>query len=282
MTLRFDHVVLRVDDLDLAADHFRSLGFTVVSGGEHSGVGSTNALVAFDDDSYLELIAFPKSQPRRRLSKHDRLAELGQTAKSSLAHHVLPWESAPEGFVDYALVPDDLDAVLARCATRGLTINGPVAGGRLRPDGQRVEWRLGIPQTFDLPFLCADVTPRSLRLPQGPARQHPNGARGIVGLSVVVRDFDASLARYRTLLDLDPIVAPDPEPHSATWHVGDARLTIVHSTNPDHGFARRLHEVGESPIVLWLRSSLPQSRQPIEPALAHGASIVLLSEHAVG
>ena len=52
-----DHLVIAVNDLDQAANDYRQLGFTVVPGGKHP-VGSHNALVAFEDGSYLEIIAF--------------------------------------------------------------------------------------------------------------------------------------------------------------------------------------------------------------------------------
>ena len=50
-----DHVVLFVDDLDDAVDIFSSHGFTVTPGGIN---GPThNALIAFENETYIELIA---------------------------------------------------------------------------------------------------------------------------------------------------------------------------------------------------------------------------------
>ena len=53
-----DHVVLVVLDLDAAVAEHRKRGFTVTPGGEHAGGLTHNALVGFQDGSYLELIAF--------------------------------------------------------------------------------------------------------------------------------------------------------------------------------------------------------------------------------
>ena len=56
-----DHLVIVVKDLDQATRDYRELGFNVVAGGQHP-VGSHNALIAFEDGSYLEIIAFVHDQ----------------------------------------------------------------------------------------------------------------------------------------------------------------------------------------------------------------------------
>ena len=53
-----DHLVIAVRDLEKASDDYRDLGFSVVPGGRHPGVGTYNALIAFADTSYFELIGF--------------------------------------------------------------------------------------------------------------------------------------------------------------------------------------------------------------------------------
>ena len=61
-----DHLVIMVQDLDRAAKDYERLGFTVVAGGKHP-VGSHNALIAFADGSYLEIIAFYRVAAARRV-----------------------------------------------------------------------------------------------------------------------------------------------------------------------------------------------------------------------
>ena len=68
VTFGFDHVVIRVDDLAVATVDYTTLGFTVVRGGEHTDRASHNALIAFADGSYLELIAF-NNGPSPRIAK---------------------------------------------------------------------------------------------------------------------------------------------------------------------------------------------------------------------
>lgn len=185
MTFRLDHVVIGVRDLPRAAGDYRSLGFTVTAGGRHPPPRtSSNALVVFEDGSYLELIAWDPPNPEERWSNLVR--------------------DHGEGFLDYALWPEDIAAATEAARRRGLPLAGPLDGRRVRPDGMEVRWRTSRQSTFDLPFLCADVTARALRVPEGEARRHANGARGISRVVVGVADVEASIARYQALLGVRP------------------------------------------------------------------------------
>ena len=183
MPLSIDHIVIAVTDLDQAVADYETLGFTVLEGGEHPR-GSRNALVAFGDGAYLEIIAFSRPVPDFRWWR------------------VL--DQAGSGLVDYALLPDSLDEGLARARAGGIEIEGPIDGARLQPDGVRLAWRSARPPEPDIPFLVEDVTPRALRVPEGAARRHANGVTGVAGVTVAVRDLAVSTARYRTLLGVAP------------------------------------------------------------------------------
>jgi len=183
MPLSIDHIVIAVTDLDAAVRDYAALGFTVLPGGEHPR-GSRNALIAFEDGAYLEIIAFPRPVPDFRWWQ------------------VL--DRAGPGLVDYAVLPDDFEADLARARVAGIVMDGPIDGGRLQPDGSRIAWRSARPPEPDIPFLVTDVTPREMRVPTGAARRHPNGVTGVAGITVVVQDLVSATARYRALLGRDP------------------------------------------------------------------------------
>lgn len=180
--LPLDHVVIAVPDLAAAMADYRARGFQVLPGGQHPGRTSHNALICFADGSYLELIAWQAPAPQERWWR--------------------TLQADGEGLVDFALLPQDTMQVLQRARARGLdTLVGPVDGGRVRPDGERLQWRTARHATPDLPFLCGDITPRRLRVPDDPALHiHANGSAGVAGLSVLVQDIVATLARYRALL----------------------------------------------------------------------------------
>lgn len=179
MSFRIDHVVILVRDLAQASEQYTNLGFTVTPGGEHSDGATHNALVALADGSYLELIAFKRDAPKHRWWRH--------VARGA-------------GLIDWALLPSDIAEDIAEAAERGVSYSGPIDGGRTRPDGAELHWQTGLPPTDDLPFLCADVTPRNLRVPQGVAQRHSNGASGIGAIAIAVANLSRSATRYAGLL----------------------------------------------------------------------------------
>lgn len=258
MIRAIDHIVILVNDLDAAIDDYSTLGFTVVRGGEHAGGATHNALVAFEDGSYLELIAFLRPDPDHRWWRY---AESG------------------EGLIDFALLPDDIEATIAEARQRGLELAGPVDGGRLRPDGQRIAWRTGHPATSDLPFLCADVTPRDLRVPGGEARHHPNGVVGLASVTVAVDDLEASTARYRALLGNQAQqhaqeVAATPDAYTMLFRLDSAMLILAMPGEGSHGPLRdQLAHYGEGPYALVLRGGPGSTPMPLDQAHTHGARI---------
>ncbi len=170
-----DHLVVVVKELDEAVKAYGALGFTVVRGGRHN-IGTHNALIAFADGSYIELIAF----------------------LAPVTGH--PWYQALEqggGLVDFCVRSDDLAADVEALRRAGVAISDPVAMSRERPDGYLLKWTLSIPNPpFNgaVPFLIRDETPRDERVPR--ERTHPNGARGIERLTVAVRDAKRAASWY--------------------------------------------------------------------------------------
>lgn len=275
-TLQLDHLVIRVHDLDQAMKDFASMGFTVTSGGHHPGWGSQNALIPFADGSYLELIAFPSSPASKPVPRHVRAAELAATGHSAVECRVLSWVSAREGLVDFALLPSSLDDVLNRVRGAGVPMAGPFPGGRTRPDGQLISWQLGVPDAFDLPFLCADVTPRDLRVPQGAARLHANGAVGILTLSVGVTDLQASIHRYRVLLGSEPRGESDSMATNARttdFALGGLALMLTETAEPGG------HPVSpdQGPRSLWLQTTERRRVGKLDAAHLHGVPLQLVS-----
>jgi Glyoxalase-like domain len=117
------------------------------------------------------------------------------------------WHTAfGDGLIEYALLPDNIEADLAAARARGVNMAGPFEGGRLRPDGQEIRWQSAWQpdDAPELPFFCCDRTPRELRVPPGDATQHPNGAKGIAKLAITVQDLAHSEKLYRGLLGTEP------------------------------------------------------------------------------
>ncbi len=261
MALTLDHVVILVADLGAAIRDYAALGFTVQPGGTHADGATHNALVVFGDGSYLELIAFLQPDAPHRWGAWARRGH--------------------EGFIDFALLPDSVPRVVEAARGRGLAYEGPIAGGRLRPDGQRLEWQIGTPPTPDLPFLCGDLTPRALRVPEGDVRVHPNGVRGVAAVTVAVADLDDSLARYRALLGsqaddgTQALSLPGLGLRLAMLGLGPTALLLAApGTDERDGAALRqcLATRGEGPIGLALRGPAGRPAIALPRELTHGAA----------
>jgi catechol 2,3-dioxygenase-like lactoylglutathione lyase family enzyme len=199
MLMGIDHVVILVPELEAAVESYTRLGFTVVPGGRHN-VATHNALIAFQDGTYLELIAFWEDAPKHRWQ---RFLALGG------------------GLVDYCMRTDDLGGDVARLRAAGIAMSEDQPMSRLRPDGYRLEWKLALATETQgvTPFLIEDVTPRAERVPR--QTEHANRATGIATLTVAVGDL-ALPAR------LAPLLGPStPNEQGIRYVSGSQRLDFV-------------------------------------------------------
>src|SRR3989442_3130802 len=162
-----DHIVIAVPDLAAAGKSYAALGFTVVPGGRHP-VGTHNALIAFGDGSYVELIAFYQNNP---------------------AHKWWAPLQAGGGLLGFCIQTHDLRGDTEAFRKAGGSIDHPAPLSRGRPHGYPPPWVLSIPPGAPrrvAPFLIQDETPREERVPRETA--HPNGVTGIGTVTVAVPD----------------------------------------------------------------------------------------------
>jgi hypothetical protein len=222
----------------------------VTPGGEHADGKTHNALVAFADGTYLELIAFKAEAPQ----------------------HVW-WRQMAigEGLIDFAVLPGDAGEDVAAARARGLEMDGPYAGGRNRPDGVRLEWQTARAASPGLPFFCGDVTPRELRVPGADTWGHDNGAEGLARVSVAVADLDVGAERYAALLGSQPLV----ELGRRLFRLGETYIAL-RSPGPhepeSETIAERLSSRGEGIYSLALRSR-SHAIELCDLRQAHGARI---------
>jgi catechol 2,3-dioxygenase-like lactoylglutathione lyase family enzyme len=256
--MRFDHAVVLVSDLDRASADYRALGFTVTPGGVHKGGATRNALIVFADDSYIELLAFTHGVLSKAIPLLGRL-RLGALARGGASPMDIRFRERAlggEGMIDLALRSDSFEADLERLRREGIRAEGPIPGGRTTMDGEAISWQIALPAPKELPFLCADITDRELRVPTGPARDHANGVVGVAAVTVAVRSVETSSARYRALLGMEP----DPsarerlrDARGRIFRLGGTELIVASSTSPSHPIRRQLRRRGEGPHSLLLR-----------------------------
>jgi hypothetical protein len=201
MTITFDHAIIFVNNLERAMTDFRSLGFSVVRGGEHTEMGTHNALIVFQDRTYIELLA----------------AVPGRTPQG------FPGRLDAAGFAGFCLRSDSLENELQKAVDRGLNAVHLKEGSRTRTDGQRIEWRTGTVEGFTAPFFIEDITDKRLRIPEDvTAQNHENEVVGTDGLTVLVPDVSVAVERYADLLGELPQMVDD----SAVFDIEGFFLTL--------------------------------------------------------
>lgn len=135
----------------------------MIPGGTHADGLTSNALIVLRDGAYVELITFNVPSREHR------------------------WGAEAPGWIDWAFLglSAELSDIL-NARSSAVKYLPTVPGGRERPDGRVLRWRITAPdpQRFApaaLPFFCGDVTPREWRVPLDPPSnaEHPNGVVGV-------------------------------------------------------------------------------------------------------
>lgn len=273
MLTGFDHFIVLANQLESAMQTYQRLGFDVRAGGEHPAFGSHNALIAFADGTYLELVAFKDAALAAQTFWRAGVARL----------------RVGEGFAGFVLASNDIANDVARLKS-SLAYNEPQAGARVRPDGQRVEWHTamfeGSPVGL-LPFLIQDDTPRALRIE--PATQGLGSRARVKQVIVVVRHLENAREAYHALLGVEP-----KRVHNAANDVVGYRLTMEWGTiilaHPEQGgntMAEHLARRGEGIFALTLEvEGLGRDRIRFRnenlPLLPDGSGFLIPPESACG
>ena len=159
-------------------------------GGKHNNHATEMASISFPDGSYLEVIAIQPDADPAAVNAHYWAKQMQNNI----------------GPCAWAVRVNDLGAEASALAKNGVEVSKPMASGRTRPDGARLDWktaRVGLePQGTFFPFLIQDLTDRALRaFPKGtPASKDYQGIAHVV---IAVRDLKASkAARYQKAFQL--------------------------------------------------------------------------------
>jgi len=166
--LELSQVIFGVRDLDAAADRFAALGFEVLDGGVHPGVGTANRVIPLGRE-YLELLGVVDEDEARRHAYGQSLLKAVE-----LGDRIVRW-SIRTDFID------DVAALL------GIKVE---SRRRQRPDGELLTWRAA-----GLDLALADATmpffmhwDRDEQYPGRLRATHPNGARRVSALTVAPTD----------------------------------------------------------------------------------------------
>lgn len=256
MILGIDHIVIAVPALEAAIETYRALGFTVVEGGRHP-VGSHNALIAFEDGAYIELLAFYEDSPEHIW--WDLLHERGG------------------GLIDFCMATDDIDADYQAFRQQGVEMDDLVELGRQRPDGYELLWInnkvYGKYQGL-IPFIIEDKTPRHARVPK--ETDHANGVIGIHCLSLASGDLELPTGVMSSVLGADgqSIRADGLGAVGMRFEVGTHLLEYLAPAGGDSLIAAHLASHAPSPCRVSFKTT--GVKQNFSPEQSEGVRIALV------
>src|SRR6476620_7565919 len=164
-----DHVVVMVDGIDVAQRQYERLGFQVQPRGFHRKLGTANHLMIFEKD-YFEI--------------------LGIVEDTEFNAERRDWLKDGGGLANVALATDGADLAFDAFKAAGLNPDAPLFFDRaveVAGKTEHAQFRtVRIPKT-NMPvvgfFVCEHLTPQFVYRSEW--AQHPNGARGILGVTVI-------------------------------------------------------------------------------------------------
>jgi hypothetical protein len=247
MLPRIDHVILHVHDAEAASRDMAAAGFVVQRRADRESKGGASyRFVSFADGSYILLTAF--------------------TPAGAAAHRLSAILAEGEGWAEYGVVVPGLDAAIAAGRQAGIVLGAVHDVRNVVASGEAWALRLlvagrGAGGDDALPFLIEDIAGRAVRIP--PPVAHPNGARGIAGLTVAAAD-PGRTARALAVLTGTQIAAATGE---LTLHGASLRFI---PTDPG--------KTGTARLGGLTRVAIGAGRDAaVDPSLCHGGPMAFVA-----
>jgi Glyoxalase-like domain len=237
LVVELDHATICGPDLDALRQAFTDIGMTPDFGGPHGNGVTQMALVAFEDQSYIELIAPIKSG----------VIEGSEWAK---------FMAGEVGTCAWAAGTNVLSQNIDRLKKAGISVGEPKRGSRKRPDGMALEWVTaqvgpGTPGSV-LPFIIEDQTPRVWRV-QPSASMQGAPVYGVESVIVGVNDLNAAIALFRKAYGwAEPLTETQKDFGKLAYFPGEP--VILAAPSGGGWLADRLSKFGESPVAFLLGS----------------------------
>lgn len=190
--MEFDHLVIVVPDLEIAALKFEKAGFSVSSGGRHFAGISENKLIFFEDGTFIELLKIRNSFGGWSL-KFLYYSKLHHILRN-LKRIGLPYrfyinaQHRKIGLYDFCFLADDLIYQESRLKEKNIGMSQIINAGRVRPDGNILKWKMSTPMVSYLPFL-RDTFKADQLSTNANNTNHQNGVVGIKRIDCIIQNL---------------------------------------------------------------------------------------------
>ncbi|SDY15364.1 Glyoxalase-like domain-containing protein [Evansella caseinilytica] len=198
-SIKWDHTVHYINDLQKAIEKFNEEGLIAFMGGSHKQWGTYNALSYFDL-CYIEFLGVEN----RGLA--ESIAEPNDVVKDSVK--LLPDR---EELSRVALRTEDIEEVREQLSAFQLDMSPIMDGKRLDAQGNLIEWKMmtiageyqGLPYPFVIQWMGADQERRERLKDSGIIQEHPVGDVRITEAVFDVEDPEAVAKHWQELFGFE-------------------------------------------------------------------------------
>ncbi|WP_251550181.1 VOC family protein [Neobacillus muris] len=252
-TLRWDHIVHYVNDLEKPIQVFADNGLIAFRGGSHKLWGTFNALSYFGL-TYLEFLAIEDRELASSIQEPNRVVK---DAVTTLPDH--------EALSRVAIRTDNIDDTVERLKANGLSLSPIMAGKRLDARGEWIEWKMvtidgdfqGLVYPFVIQWKGSDEERLKNLSNTGVIQPHPAGSVTLKSARFTVSDPAAVAKHWQQLFDLPKAESADED--SEALMIGDYQfiftqgevnqLTHIFFHTNSEKLAGKIMEIGEGKYV---------------------------------
>ncbi|EMY3484255.1 hypothetical protein KU06062659_1390001 [Flavobacterium psychrophilum] len=193
MTIKFDHILMRVDNLKETVNDFQKMGFNVYYG--NSKKKCHHAMVYFENGSFIEFIdqnAFPSIL--KFFAKSKILNLFGPFFK-----RVEIYTLSRNRFLDYSLYCSTIKLLYEQTKAK-TQVSKLMSLKRTTHLKEKIQWQLFSFDDMELPFIMSDYYPR--KYPDSNSFNHQNGVIGITEIQIKSKSADDLILKFGALFDL--------------------------------------------------------------------------------
>lgn len=225
-SFQLGHILIKVDDLEEAAENYAKLGFQVVAGVARSPGSKkpVNYKIPFGDSSFLELYHVAGSSVLSAITK--LMYRFGNIYARRQRYYL----NSPKGLNDYALdsEPDvQYETNLAILKKQKFDLYGPIRMKRNSMSGVDMKWQIYCVDDTALPFIMSPYSP-----PFRPTKEetaHSNGSVHVSSIHIETAHWDTHYSQYEKLLSQSPEIKDESHSKESSFHFGKTTLFLKES-----------------------------------------------------